>query len=114
MAKVISLINMKGGVAKTTCAVNIAHCLSKRHKQRVLLIDIDPQFNATQCTLSPDEYVAHLTQKKDTIISVFDRGNYPVIGIVNGSTINEPKKLEDIKPVTLKSGFDLFILCGGG
>ncbi len=43
--KVISLINQKGGVGKTTSAVNIASYLSFKHK--VLLIDMDPQGNAT-------------------------------------------------------------------
>ena len=44
--KVISLINQKGGVGKTTSAVNIADILgSQNHK--VLLIDLDPQGNTT-------------------------------------------------------------------
>ena len=46
---VISFVNMKGGVGKTTLAVNIADFLAKRYAKKVLLIDVDPQFNATQC-----------------------------------------------------------------
>ena len=48
MGQIISVLNMKGGVGKTTIAVNIAGALAKIHKKRVLLIDLDPQYNATQ------------------------------------------------------------------
>lgn len=44
---VISFINMKGGVGKTTLSIGIADYLAKLEGKRVLMIDIDPQFNAT-------------------------------------------------------------------
>ncbi|MBU4682943.1 AAA family ATPase [Pantoea sp. SIMBA_072] len=45
--KIISFINMKGGVGKTTSVVEFATILVKDHKKKVLIIDIDPQTNAT-------------------------------------------------------------------
>lgn len=47
MAKVISFINLKGGVGKTTSAVAVSEFLAEEHGKHVLLIDLDPQTNAT-------------------------------------------------------------------
>lgn len=64
MSKIITVINMKGGVGKTTLSVNIAYVLGRYHKKKVLLVDIDPQFNATQYLVDQSKILNHFKDKK--------------------------------------------------
>lgn len=62
MGKIISLINQKGGVAKTTSVGNIAYILANKFNKKVAVIDMDQQGNLT----------THFKIKKDEIKTVFD------------------------------------------
>lgn len=60
VGKVISFINQKGGVGKTTMSFNVAHALALNSK-RVLAIDLDPQGNLTHLfQVNPEHNVYHL------------------------------------------------------
>lgn len=60
--RVTAVLNLKGGVAKTTTAVNMAAILAKNHGKRVLLIDADPQCNTTEFMGATKKYVFTLSQ----------------------------------------------------
>jgi chromosome partitioning protein len=63
MAKVVSFINFKGGVGKTTLCVETAASLVGRFNAKVLLIDLDPQTNATLSLMTEKEWENHALTK---------------------------------------------------
>lgn len=66
MGTIISTVNMKGGVGKTTLTVNLATCLAKHHKKRVLVLDLDAQISATLSLMSPHDF-AKIRRRKRTL-----------------------------------------------
>lgn len=105
----ISFINMKGGVGKTTLSTNVAHCLATRENSKVLVVDIDPQFNATQCFFSGDKYIEYLKNKGKTILDLFQE-NVANISTVDGVTETKSFNYSDIKPVQILE--NLYMLPG--
>lgn len=93
--KTISLINMKGGVGKTTLAVNIGYALAKLRGKRVLLVDADPQFNATQYLVQDTTYLAHLDAGKRTVYNILV-GTPPTV-----TTVSRRKRSHPPHPPTL-------------
>jgi chromosome partitioning protein len=75
MTHVLSFINLKGGVGKTTCAVAVAEFLAEEYGKRVLVIDLDPQTNATIALISEERW-EELDKSGQTIRQMFqDRLN---------------------------------------
>ena len=56
MGKVVSFINYKGGVGKTTTTYHIGCALSLYHNKKVLLVDVDPQTNLTFLCVVPERW----------------------------------------------------------
>lgn len=83
--KIISISNIKGGVAKTTTAATLASGLHKRGK-KVLMIDSDPQMNLTMCFLDEPE------EDSPSLYTLYDKG----------------ASIEKLK-VSIKNGLDLIL-----
>jgi chromosome partitioning protein len=72
---VLSFINLKGGVGKTTVAVAVAEILAQDERKNVLLVDLDPQTNAT-VTLISEERWSEMDKDGRTLAQLFtDRLN---------------------------------------
>ena len=70
MTNVISTINLKGGVGKTTTTVALAETLSSEMGKRVLVIDLDPQTNATTMLIGEERW-AELNAREFTLARLF-------------------------------------------
>lgn len=93
MAVSVSLINMKGGVGKTTLATQIAWYATMQLDKKVLLIDLDPQANASQSVMSPQTYVNYLNSGGLTVVDIFEQFT------PTGTTAGSPKKLDPLKAI---------------
>jgi chromosome partitioning protein len=101
-AKIYAITNQKGGVGKTTTTVNLAASLAAT-KRRILLIDLDPQGNATMgsgISKNEIEYTAYdvLTKKADVqeVITRSVVGKYDVIPSNGDLTAAEVELLNEI------------------
>ena len=70
----ISLVNFKGGVGKTSLVVNLAACLAYDLGRRVLVVDCDPQSNASIWLMGLDRFTSSYDPKKSTYGVLMNRG----------------------------------------
>lgn len=97
--KVISFVNLKGGVGKTTLAVSYASYLGRQLGKRVLLVDLDPQTNASFWVMGFAEWKTH-AEKKGTVADLMGTTAQKRIG-------SNTKAVHDVLYSSPTFGFDL-------
>ncbi len=88
MSVTVALINMKGGVGKTTLAFNLAWYSAFKKNLRVLTIDLDPQANMSQYFMGGAKYVDYLESGKLTVYEIFEQFSSPKNGKGSATPIN--------------------------
>lgn len=72
----ISVINMKGGVGKSTITVLLSRHAARQRNLKVLAVDLDPQANLSQALMQETGYMRFLDNERPSIVDVF-RGYLP-------------------------------------
>ncbi|MFN3604931.1 MAG: ParA family protein [Leptonema sp. (in: bacteria)] len=81
MSKTISIINYKGGVGKTTLALQLGLGFSSLYKKKVLLVDLDPQCSLSISSLKDYEWIQHVEDQGSiiTLIEEYYSGNSGIL-----------------------------------
>ena len=77
-AQIISFVNLKGGVGKTALAVNVGISLAAELGQKVLVIDLDPQANASLWLMGQKEWIDTVNHHKTKTVYGMMRHNTPI------------------------------------
>lgn len=91
---VVAVLNMKGGVGKTTISAHVFRHLYMKLQKSVVLVDFDPQFNLTQTVVDQTAYEKYKADRK-TILSVMEDHTPPSIFKTSSGPGPAPK-LEDV------------------
>jgi chromosome partitioning protein len=100
---IVSVVNAKGGVGKSTLTLNLGWYCFFRMLKKVLLVDLDPQFNLSQYALGSEGYEKLIKDEKPTITSIFSP---------DGASSKKKRKLglEAIHPIRTFRGAKLDLL----
>jgi chromosome partitioning protein len=95
----VAVVNMKGGVGKSTLTANLGWFCAYRKNQRVLLVDLDPQFNLSQYVMGTAGYENHVQSGKGTVLNVFEQVTPPSISGTTGKKRKLLRPKDVIAPV---------------
>ena len=112
---VLSFINLKGGVGKTTTAIGVAEILAQEERKHVLVVDLDPQTNAS-VTLISEERWAEMDKAGQTVAQLFEDRLYPSdppkfdiekaiargVSTIDGGSINGGISRLDLMPSSIR------------
>jgi chromosome partitioning protein len=90
MVQIVTVINFKGGVGKTTCAVEIAVSLARHYGRRTLLVDLDPQASATFYVME-QEHWKWWRNARGTTYDLFEHtnGEFPMRNAIVSDVLQE-------------------------
>src|SRR3989442_12776159 len=72
MAQVVTVMNFKGGVGKTTCSIELATALARHYGKRTLVVDLDPQASATFYVMEQPHW-KQWRETRGTTYNLFER-----------------------------------------
>ncbi len=114
-APVLAVINMKGGVGKTTLSGNLCREIFREHSAKTLLVDFDPQINLSQLLLTRTQY-DDLHKQGKTLWSIMESRAPESVFAVAESDLHDIGKVEDyttrLKYLTKTPDIDLHLLPG--
>ncbi|MEZ7619414.1 ParA family protein [Staphylococcus epidermidis] len=129
MVKVITINNFKGGVSKTSTTNGIAYILAERMKKKVLVIDLDPQADATETLLltynkqaknnlyetlknnnSIKYCLTNLSEKMDLIPSNFNMIGFPILLEEMGYNRTSGATVLDVLIQPIKEDYDYILI----
>jgi chromosome partitioning protein len=104
-AVVVAVVNMKGGVGKSTVTANLGWHSAYKENHKVLLVDLDPQFNLSQYALGRERYQDFLKKRRPSVYDIFEQTSYSPL--VRKDRTNLTEAVLQVKSWTDGSGLDL-------